>query len=192
MIFTEKDKTMHNMLCKNVYSLRDLIYVDKNKKGYEQTHAKEYYIASILEETIKFLAWVIRWEVDFKDGFDKEKENTLVGNLIIQGLYNEINLYHRKLIESLVNLILWIPLADDKYVEYYYLIKEYNSSKSELLDLQEFYGIEPQRNKNEILEIENRIGTVYPLIDETKCFFLNLSVRPELISGGENPYWVYL
>jgi hypothetical protein len=183
MFFTEDDKIMHGTLCKNAYSLRDLLNADKNKKGYEQTHAKEYYAATILEEAIKFLTSVIRWEDDFKDGFDKEKENTLVGNLIIQGLYNEINLYHRKLLESLVNLFLWIPLADDKYVEYYYLIKEYNSLKSELLDLQEFYGIEPQRNKNKILDIENKIATVFPLIDESKCFFLNLSKRPELISG---------
>ena len=114
MFFTEEDKLMHGMLCNNVYSLRGLLQVDKNKKGFEQTHAKEYYVATILEEAIKVLTSVIRWEDDFKDGFDKDIENTLVGNLIIQGLYDEINLYHRKLLESLVNLILWIPITDDK------------------------------------------------------------------------------
>jgi hypothetical protein len=55
------------MLCNNVHSLRDLLYADKNKKGHEQTHAKEYYVATILEEAIKFLTSVIRWEDDFKD-----------------------------------------------------------------------------------------------------------------------------
>ena len=41
MFFTEEDKLMHGMLCNNVYSLRGLLQVDKNKKGFEQTHAKE-------------------------------------------------------------------------------------------------------------------------------------------------------
>lgn len=183
MFFTEEDKIIHGMLCNNSYSLRELLDADITKNGYDQAHAKEYYVATILDEIIKFLTSVIRWEDDFKDGFDKDKENTLVGNLIIQGLHNEINMYHRKLIESLVNLILWGSIADDEYVKYYYLVIKYNLLKNQLMDLREFYSIEPQRNKNELQNIENKIVTAFPLIDESKCFFLNLSKRPEKISG---------
>jgi hypothetical protein len=183
MFFTEEDNYMHQLLCSNVYRLRDLLSIEKNKKGYEQPNVKEYYVATILEEAIKFLTSVIRWEDDFKDGFDKDVEDTLIGNLIIQGIHSEIILYHRKLLESLINIILWTSISDDNYLKFYYRIKERNLLKYQLLDLKEFYGIDPEWNKLKIAENESEIVTLFQLIDESKCFFIDLKKRPEIISG---------
>lgn len=181
MFFTDEDDKMHGMLCNNSYRLRELLSVDVYKNGADQTHPKEYYVATILDEIIRFLTSVIRWEDDFKDGFDKEKEGTLVGNLIIQGLHNEINMYHRKLIESLINLILWSQIQDDNYIRYYYLIKKHSAAKSELADLKEFYGIAPQYKKDDLQSVQSELASLFPTIDESKCFFLDLSKRPEII-----------
>lgn len=183
MFFTEQDNKIHGMLCNNSYRLRELQKTDPCKKGYEQTNAREYYVATILDEIIKFLTSVIRWEDDFKDGFDKEKERTLLGNLIIQGFNNEINSYLRKLIESLVNLILWSQIKDNNYIKYYYLIKEHSTIKSKLADLLEFYNIEPQHLKVDLHNIQHEIVSLFPLIDESKCFFLDLTKKPKTILG---------
>lgn len=185
MVFTEMDDKMHGMLCNNVYSLRGLLSIDNLKKGYQQTNVKEYYVASILDESIKFLTYIIRWEDGFKEGFDKEKEKTLVGNLIVQGLTDEISMYHRKLIESLINIIHWSQIQDDNYLKYYYLMQEHSATKSKLSDLKEFYGIESQRDRAKLQNLENEIVMLFPAIDESKCFFLDLSKRTTAMNGIE-------
>jgi len=177
MLFNDTDEKMHGLLCRNTYSLRELLNVDVLKKDYEQANLREYYVASIIDENIKFLLSVIRWNDDFKDGFDKDKENTVIGNLIIQGLSDEINMYHRKLLESLINVILWSRIQDDNYLKYYYLIKERNKAKNNLSDLREFYGISPQGAITDLQNLEHEIVSMYPKIDESKCFFLDLSRR---------------
>mgnify|MGYP000925806276 CR=1 FL=1 len=189
MFFTEQDNIIHGMLCNNSYRLRELLKTDPCKKGYEQTNAREYYVATILDEIIKFLTSVIRWEDDFKDGFDKEKERTLLGNLIIQGFNSEINLYLRKLIESLINLILWSQIKDDNYIKYYYLMKKHSTIKRKLADLLEFYNIEPQHLKVDLHNIQHEIVSLFPLIDESKCFFLDLTKKPKAILGT-SIHWI--
>jgi len=179
----EEDMIIHSLLCKNTYIIRDVLSVDKDKKSYSQKFPTEYYIATVLNEIIKFLTSVIRWEDDFKDGFNKEKEDTLVGNLIIQGLYDEINLYYRKLIEAFTNLLLWKELNNDDYVRYYYLIKEYNDLRNEVRDLKDFYGIESNTISAQIDNLKNLLKQESANIDESLCFFININTQAEDING---------
>ncbi|GAB6928873.1 hypothetical protein JCM10914A_28560 [Paenibacillus sp. JCM 10914] len=172
MFLTDKDMIMHGLLCKNSYNLRELLKINLEQEGYLQTSPTEYYIATVLDEIIRLLTSIIRWEDDFKDGFDSDKVKTLLGNLIIQGMNNEINMYLRKFMETLVNLLLWKNLSDERYIKYYYLVNVYNSLKNEISDLDEFYNIRSERKGRQLTNIENLILQESIHIDENKCFFI--------------------
>lgn len=173
MFLTDDDMKIQALLSRNAYQLRNLLNINYEVEAYNQANYMEYYIATALDELLKLFTSMIRWEDDFKGGFDKEIEKTLIGNLIIQGLDNEINMYYRKLLEALINLLLWSELRDEKYVQYYYLIKSYNLIKSKNRDLKDFYGIESEKSKINLNNIKSKLVIAFDEIEESKCFFID-------------------
>lgn len=164
---------MQNLISRNSHQIRNVLMIEEGKKAYQQKSSEEYYLASVLDEIIGYCTTLIRWQDDFKDGFDQDIEKTHVGNLIIQSLRNELSMYYRKQLEALINLTLWANNADEKYFKYYYMMKEYEELNYRIKDIKEFYGFDSVLlNKHfDLLKIE--IETQSRLIDENKCFFLN-------------------
>jgi len=186
VFISEQGEMIQSLIMKHSYGIRDALIIKYDVKPYDHKPVKEYYVATVLDEVIRFCTSLIRWEDDFKDGFDEKIEKTHLGNLIIQALNNEFNMYYRKFIEALINLTLWKQLNDDLYYEYYYLLDEYENLNYKKSDLNEFYGIVPTETENMITDVENKIVQIFSKIDESKCFFITQNPRNRVNIQGIN------
>lgn len=90
MFIEEKDLLMKDWLMKHAYELRDALITDSSLKPYKHKSVREFYIASILDELIRYGTTLIRWKDDFKDVFDEGIEAIYHGNLIPSFLRRKI------------------------------------------------------------------------------------------------------
>ena len=183
MFLEDKDLLMKDWLMKHAYELRDALMIDSSLKPYNQKSAQEYYIASILDELIRYGTTLIRWEDDFKDGFDEGIEATHLGNLIVQAINNELNMYYRKLLEAFIDLVLWDKYASEESFKFFYLLKEYQVLKYDILDMKDFYDIEISDLGQEFDVVKNMVQTTYSNINESDCFYLKRNRRKDNING---------
>ncbi|BFT72336.1 hypothetical protein [Paenibacillus sp. P36] len=135
------------------------------------SNPKGFFLFGALDEVSKIGTAMFRW-IDFVSGEKISDSSSFPTRSIIQAVFEEQQLWGRKLLEALVDLILFGETNNEQYYKHYLLINELKTMMNQNDDWTEFFG-KPSNN----LEFQKKIwvksiADCEPFIELSKCWYL--------------------
>ncbi len=140
----------------------------------DEQYYRNHYINGVLQEIIKLGTAIKRWGEFFsgKKVTNVNDTDALIDNLILQAIIDEQNLWQRKLLESLLRLILFSGTNENQYFEHYLLYMSLDEIIKTERDWKEFYecpSLNYQWQKNQLIE---KIVTLDQQVFLPNCWYL--------------------
>ncbi|QQZ60233.1 hypothetical protein JI735_27515 [Paenibacillus sonchi] len=165
-------------------NIDDQQYITYPNHFHIRNNSKGYYLYTVLEEIAMVGSSMFRW-IDFLSGDDPVDLETFPTRVIIQAVSDEQSMWNRKLLEALVDLILFDKTNDENYFKHYLLMREYNDIQMEINDWKEFYGHPFENHLLQLAETKKTIQLFEPEIDFNKCWYLQ---EKKSINSPKYPY----
>lgn len=147
--------------------------------GFNQSSPRNYYLYGVLDQVIKTSSAMMRWKEFQSDGDIKNDKYNFLVNDIVQSVIDEQNMWRRKIIEILAELILFSDVNDNSYYKHYYLIHAIAEVKRVLSDWTEYYECEFDLYKDELRQLHEKLNNLENTgLDINKCWYLR-SIKGE-------------
>ncbi len=147
--------------------------------GFNQSSPRNYYLYGVLDQVIKTSSAMMRWKEFQSDGDIKNDKYNFLVNDIVQSVIDEQNMWRRKIIEILAELILFSDVNDNSYYKHYYLIHAIAEVKRVLSDWTEYYECEFDLYKDELKQLHEKLNNLENTgLDINKCWYLR-SIKGE-------------
>lgn len=146
-------------------------YISNSNHSLILSNPKGFYLFGILDEISNVGTSMFRW-VEFISGEDSIDPTSYPARNIIQAVYDEQQMWGRKLLEALIDLILFARTNKDSYYMHYLLQRELWEVIDSYKDWKEFYG---KPSNNLAFQKEIWIQTISGLelsIDLNDCWYL--------------------
>jgi len=164
---------------KGAQQLRQKLKVDEDGyqfvAGYSHHFTRDYYLYGILDEIEKVGIALIRYR-EFLSGDNnveiQDKTQARVTRNVLGSVYDEQELWKRKLNEILAELILFQKTNTLDYYRHYLYVRELTYFKRLSNDFRDFYSCDNKNIKYSINMLREDIKNIEQKIEITKCWYL--------------------
>ena len=111
--------------------------------SYSQPNPRGYYVHRILDEVLKIATAMIRWEEFLQDTSSLSPKNpNIIEEAVVGAILDEQNMWQRKLIEALTELILFTETNYQDIYRHYFMIYELQNIFNTINNWYQYYGCE--------------------------------------------------
>lgn len=146
--------------------------------GQSHYDARAYFLYGCADEVLKASTASIRWKEFLSDprGAKKNEEDTERGQhisrIVIEAVYNEQQLWVRKLNEILIDLILFRGTNDQRYFRLFLLYRQLEKYSGFQTDLEDFFGHESANVSHTIADTCSQISEIQKSLPAERLWFL--------------------
>ncbi|MCH1638902.1 hypothetical protein MJ257_02175 [Paenibacillus timonensis] len=154
-------------------------YISSSNHALIQSNPKGFFLFGVLDEISKVGTSMFRW-IELISGEEEIDPKSYPARSVIQAVFEEQQMWSRKLLEALVDLILFMRTDRELYYKHYLLLKELWGLMDSFKDWSEFFG-HPSNN----LDFQKRIwtqtiSTIESSIDLNKCWYIKQVQRTSI------------
>jgi hypothetical protein len=176
----DKNDFYIDVCIKGAHQLRNRLKVDEQTyqlvAGFSHHFTRDYYLYGILDEIEKVGIALMRYR-EFLSDADKAETRDRVTRNVLGSIYDEQELWKRKLNEILAELILFQNTNTLDYYRHYLFIRELTYFKRLSSDFRDFYSCDNKNIKYSINRLRQNIKRIEQKIEITKCWYLQ-SIKP--------------
>ena len=186
------DNHFHNLVFQASNQIRQILKIDY--LSYQITDMnlqdpRKYFIHNVLNEIEKaYFAVQFEWEffLNNKDESTPSEEDKQLNSQILQSKIDQLSLWKRKLIEILIDTLLFKGTNKIKYYAFYNLLYMFRKEEKYQSDRKEFWNCDTQSAGSEICRLQSIIETLRREVNFEKCWFAEIKKKSEIVLTSTN------
>ncbi|NOU71309.1 hypothetical protein GC098_07730 [Paenibacillus sp. LMG 31458] len=147
-------------------------YISNSNHALILSNPKGFYLFGVLDEISKIGTSMFRW-IEFISGEEIIDPKSYPARSVIQAVFDEQQMWGRKLLEAIVDLILFKRTNEESYYKHYLLLKELWDSIDSYKDWKEFFDKSSNKLDFQKKLLVQTISNHESSIELNNCWYLN-------------------
>ena len=159
--------------------------------GHAHSDCRGFFIYGCMDEVVKASTAMLRWTEFLEEPQDKgvaepdDELSSYINRTTIEAVYDEQQLWIRKLKEILVDLMLFRNANDQNYYRLFLTYKFLEKYLGFQTDLREFFACESRNVSHSVEYAKKTIARIHKEVDPTKLWFLKPNLNPVKPAAGK-------